>query len=274
MRRRYFLSLLPAGVCAQEPKTPERARRVVDAALQAMGGGAYLGMQDRVEEGRSYSFYNEKLSGLSRAKIYTRYLTRPEPPKAGFIGIRERQAFGKKEDVYIVFNEEGGYEITYRGAMPLPKETIERYTSSLSHNILYTLRMRIGEVGMTFESLGTDTHENQPCERIEIIDSTNSATSVWFHQSTKLPVKQKWEHRDPKTRERIEETTIFDKYRDAGGGAMWPFVVRRERNGFRVFEMYADSIQINQGLTDALFTLGSEMKVRDPKSSSITPGKK
>lgn len=269
-----FLSLLPAGVCAQEPKTPERARRVVEAALQAMGGDKFLAMQDRVEEGRSYSFYNEKLSGLSRTKIYTRYLTRPEPPTAGFIGIRERQAFGKKEDVYIVFNEEGGYEITYRGAMPLPKETFERYNSSLVHNVLYTLRMRMGEVGMTFESLGTDTHENLPCERVEIIDSTNQATSVWFHQFTKLPVKQRWEHRDPKSRERIDETTIFDKYRDIGGGVMWPFVIRRERNGFRIFEMYADSIKINQGLTDALFTLNSEMKIRDSKSSAVKPGKK
>lgn len=239
-----------------------------------MGGEHYLAMQDRVEDGRAYSFYNEQLSGLTRAKIYTRYLTRPEPPKAGFIGIRERQAFGKKEDVYIVFNEQGGYEITYRGAMPLPKETFERYVASLAHNVLYMLRMRIGEVGMSFESLGTDTHENRLCERVEIIDSNNEATSVWFEQSTKLPVKQRWEHRDPKTRERIEEITIFDKYRDLGGGVMWPYVIRRERNGFRIFEMYADSIQINQDLTDALFTLDSEMKIRDPKSSSVKPGRK
>ncbi len=32
-------------------------------------------MEDRVENGRAYSFYNDRLSGLSIAKIYTRYVT-------------------------------------------------------------------------------------------------------------------------------------------------------------------------------------------------------
>ena len=88
------------------------------------------------------------------------------------------------------------------------------------------------------------------------------------------PVKQQWERRDPKTRMRIEEITIFDKYRDVGGGVMWPFVIRRERNGNRNYEMYADSIQINQGLGDELFTLSGDVKVLENKGSSVKPGRK
>ncbi|MBI5281072.1 MAG: hypothetical protein HY858_05265 [Candidatus Solibacter usitatus] len=261
-------------LASQEARTPERAKRVVDEALQALGGARYLAMQDRVEEGRSYSFYNEKLSGMSRAKFYIRYLTRPEPAQPDFFGLCERRSFGKKEDVYVVYNEQGGYEITYRGARPLDAEVFRSYRESLFHNVLYTLRMRMGEPGMTLDSLGADIHENQPCELVLITDSGNRSTKVWFHRSTKLPVKQQWERRDPKTRERIEEITLFDKYRDAGGGVMWPWVVRRERNGFRNFEMFADSVAINQGLTDDLFTLSSGTKVLDSKSSGVKPGKK
>jgi len=214
------------------------------------------------------------MSGMSRAKFYVRYLTKPEPMQPNFVGLRERRTFGKKEDVYIVYNETGGFEITYRGAKPLPAETVSQYKESLFHNVLYTLRMRLGEPGLIFDSGGAEIHENQPCEVVDIIDSDNRQTRVWFHRSTKLPVKQRWEHRDPKTKMRIEETTIFDKYRDAGGGVMWPLVVRRERNGNRNFEMFADSVQVNQGLGDELFTLPGDIKVLDSKSSNIKPGTK
>jgi len=37
----------------------ERGKRVVGEALQALGGDAFLHMQDRVESGRGYGFYRE-----------------------------------------------------------------------------------------------------------------------------------------------------------------------------------------------------------------------
>jgi hypothetical protein len=266
--------LAGAPAPAQESRTPEYARRVIDGALKALGGDKYLAMQDRVEEGRSYSFYNEKLSGMSRAKFYIRYLAPPSPMQPNFFGLRERRSFGKKEDVYVVYNEQGGYEITYRGAKPLDPEVLTSYRDTLFHNILYTLRMRMNEPGLTLDSLGSDIQDNQPCDVVLVTDSENRSTKVWIHQSTKLPVRQQWERRDPKTRERIEEITIFDKYRDIGGGVMWPYVVRRERNGYRNFEMYADSVVVNQRLTDDLFTLGADTPMLDSKSSNLKPGAK
>lgn len=242
-----------------------RARKVVDDALNALGGEKFLAMQDRLEQGRSYSFYRERLSGLSRAKIYTRYLVKPQPPQPGFIGLRERQAFGKDEDIYIVFNEQGGYEITYRGAKPLPDETRERFTETLLHNVLYTMRMRLDEPGMVFEYRGGDVFENQPVDVVDIIDAENRQTTVFFLQGEKFPVRQIWSRRDPKTRMKIDEVTVFAKYRDIGGGVMWPWVIRRERNGDRIFEMYSDAVSINQGLTDNLFILGADVKILDKK---------
>lgn len=265
----------PVLAPAQQERTAKAARQVVDDALQAMGGDRFLGMQDRVEEGRFYAFYRENLSGMSRAKIYTRYLTPPEPMKPNFFGLRERRAFGKKgDDYYVVYNEDGGYEITYKGAQKLDKKVFETYGETLFHNVLYTLRMRLKEPGLTIDPAGVDIVENQPCNVVDIVDSDNRVTRVWFHQSTKFPVKQRWERRDAKTRDMIEETTIFDKYRDIGGGVMWPYVIRRERNGERNFEMYADSIVINQALTDELFTLSSDVKVLENKGSNIKPGRK
>lgn len=260
---RFLPLILLLGVCAaaQPVGDPARAKRVIDDALKALGGDAFLNMKDRTEEGRAYSFYREQLSGLSRAKIYTRYLTRPEPPPPGYIGQRERQAFGKKEDVYIVFNEQGGFEITYRGAKPLPPETIERYKEGLLHSILYLLRMRLGEPGLTFEFRGSDIYENVPVDIVDILDSQDRITTVYFQQSTKLPVRQAWEKRDPVTKRKHQEITVYSKYRDVGGGVMWPLVVRRERDGEKIFEMFADSVAVNRGLTDDLFTIPADVKI-------------
>lgn len=258
----------------QQTTKAKKARQVVDQAVEALGGERFLNMRDRVEHGRSYAFYNEKLSGLSRANFYIRYLTAPDPLDAGFFGLRERRTFGKKEDVFIVYNEDGGYEGTYRGVKPLPEETVTQYKESLYHNVLYLLRVRLKERGLEFDYDGADIHENQPCDVVTITDSLNRGTTIWFHQSTHLPLKQRWEHRDPRTRDRIEEITIFDKYRDVGGGVMWPYVTRRERNGNRNYEMYCDEVQINQNFGDELFTLPAGVKMRDTGSSNIRPGRK
>ena len=243
---------------------PVRGREIVDQAIAALGGDSFLHMQDRIERGRAYSFYNEQLSGLSRATIYTRYLTRPEPPPPDYIGQRERQAFGKKEDVFIVFNELGGHEITYRGARPLQAATLQRWKDSLSHNILYILRMRVGEPGLSFELHGTDIFNNSPVNVVDVVDSLGNVTVVYFDRQSKLPVRQQWTHLDLRTRRQNEEVTVFSKFRDIGGGVLWPFVILRERNGEKVFEMFTDEIQLNQGLTDDLFTLPADVKMLDP----------
>lgn len=258
-----FLLLL-APLWAQND--PVRGRKIVDEALAALGGQAFLQMQDRVEQGRGYSFYRERLAGLSRTFIYTRYLTRPEPPPAGYIGQRERQAFGKDQDVFIVFNELGGHEITFRGARPLPAETLERWQESLRHNIFHTLRARIGEPGLVFEFVRTDIHDNAAVNVVDVVDADGRVTTVYFEQISKLPVRQSWVRRDPRSRQRVEEITVYAKFRDVGGGAKWPFVVRRERAGEKIFEMFSDDVKINQGLTDELFTLAGDVKVIDPKA--------
>ena len=84
---RKLTLLLAIAIAPGAETNQDRGKRVVNDALAALGGDRFLAMQDRVESGRAYSFYREELSGLSIAKIYTRYLTRPEPPVPGFLGV-------------------------------------------------------------------------------------------------------------------------------------------------------------------------------------------
>src|SRR5258708_1513054 len=121
MKQALIFVLCASALTGQIP-SDTRARKVIDDAVAALGGDKFLQMEDRVETGRAYSFYRENLSGLSIAKIYTRYLT-VTPAKSGEeLGVRERQAFGKTEDSAVVLPEDGAFHLTYRGSKPIPNE--------------------------------------------------------------------------------------------------------------------------------------------------------
>jgi len=255
-----------AGGAGAAETAQERGKRVVDEALKALGGDAFLHMQDRVESGRAYSFYRGQLSGLSVAKIYSRYLARPEPPASGKIWVRERDAFGKQEEDNYIFREDGSaWEITFRGAEPLADQRIANFKDSMLRNVLYILRQRLGEPGLTFYSLGSDFWENRPVEIVEITDGDNQTVTVYFDRLNKLPVRQTFKRKNPEYKDFDTETTLFAKYRDIGGGVQWPFDIRRDRNGEKIFEMYSESVEINKDLKDSLFVLPPNVKMR-PKA--------
>ena len=269
MKRIFALSLLPwfAGSISARAETlaQQKGKQIIEAALAAVGGNRFLDMRDRVESGRAYSFYREQLSGLSLATIYTRYLIRPEPPEPGFLGVREREAFGKKGESAILFTEGTGYEINFHGARPLTDEQVARFKDSTLHNVFYILRQRLGEPGLIFESKGSEFFDNQPCDVVDIIDADNRTTTVFFNQDTKLPARQVYYRRNPQTRDRDEEETLFSKYRNVNG-AMWPYAIRRQRNGEKIYEIYSDHVAINEGLKDNLFTLPANVKIlKKPK---------
>ena len=250
--------LCAAALAAPAAEAPaDRGKRVVEDALKALGGDAFRHVEDRVESGRAYSFYREELSGLSIARIYTRYLT----PVPGQIAVRERQAFGKDEYSSVLFNETGAWELTFRGARPLADERYAAYKDSTLRNIFYILRQRLDEPGLTFYSQGSDLLQNQAVEIVDITDSDNRTVTIYFSQATKLPVRQVFKRRNTEFKTWDEEVTIYSKYRDVGGGVKWPFEVHRERNGEKIYEMFSDSVEINRNLKDDLFTLPANLKM-------------
>ena len=162
------IASLALAACALAAETAhERGKRVVNEALQAVGGKAFLAMEDRVETGRAYSFFRQELEGLSIAKIYTRYVTpgarkalRPRAPEFRQGRIERR----------VLFNQDGAWEITFRGARLLEPKRIENWRDGTLRNIFYILRQRLNEPGMDFYSRGSDLYENLPVEIVDITD--------------------------------------------------------------------------------------------------------
>ena len=250
--KKILIAFAAAAVFVNGQDYEVRGKKIIDDAIAALGGQKFLTMQDRIEKGRAYSFFHDQISGLSVATIYTRYIAVP-PDRTGIdVGVEEREAFGKNEDYYVLFRQQGAWEVTFRGPKELEKDRIQRYHDTTLNNVLYILRQRLHEPGIIFESRGSDVVENQPVDVVDITDSQNRVVRVYFHQTTKLPVQQSWVWRDPETKDREEEVTRFSRYRQTGG-VLWPQQIHRERNKEKTFEIFSESVTVNQGLGDNLF---------------------
>lgn len=261
--------LLLATVLTAQDNRAEQGKKIVQEALAALGGEKFLSVTDRIESGRAYSFYRDRLSGLSVAKIYTLYRERGTT-KPGDLALLERQTFGKKEDVITIFSEDDAWQLTFRGAKPLARQQIDRYRESTRQNIFYILRERMQEPGLTIESQGSDIFEFQPVDKVLITDTDNRTVDVYFSKSTKLPVYQRFYRRDPVSKDRIEEVSRFSKYRDVGDGVMWPFNISRERDGNKIFEIFSETVQVNQKLPESQFRLPANTKVLPREKDQLT----
>lgn len=259
-RRIFAILLVSASVAAAQTaptKAEVRAKRVIDDAIEALGGEKFLTMQDRTETGHAYSFYRDQISGRSIATIYTRYITAPAGQTGDVLAQREREAFGKDEESSVLFTEKGGWEITWHGTKELPKDEVDRYRETTLRNIFYILRERLHEPGMIFESRGADVVENQPVDVVDITDSEDRVVTVDFNQDTRLPIRQTYTQYNQQTKERDEIVALYTRYQDVNG-IQWPHQIHRERNGDKVYEIFSNSVQINKDLTDELFSLPAE----------------
>jgi hypothetical protein len=256
MTRRSFL--LSTGACAFAQTAPTKAeirgKKIIDDALAALGGSTFLGMEDRTETGRAYSYYHDQISGLSIAKVCTKYKTVPTSQSGAALGQIEKEVFGKTEDTSVLFLLDKGWDISWRGSKEMEQDRFDRYREWTLRNVLYIFRMRLQEPGMIFEFQNSDVIDNLPVDIVDVTDSENRVIHVHFHQSTKLPVRQVYKRKNEETKEQDDEVTLFTRYLDAGG-VQWPHQIRRERNGYKSYEIFSESVKINSGLTDEFFTV-------------------
>lgn len=257
---RILLALLLAlSSAASAQSLQEKGRQVIDEAIRALGGDAFLALHNKVEQGRVYSFHRRELSGLAKSTIYTRYETPPAEPGRDRLYVTERQAFGDDERWYYLFTPEDAYEVTFRGARPMEEETVERLQDRRWRDIFYILLRRLDEPGMIFEYRGVEVIDNRPTVKVDITDSSNRVVSVWFQEADKLPLRQEFQWRD---RQKVPHRTltIYDKYRDVGGVQL-PYVVQRYQDGERVFALFANEVAINQTGIDEKWELPGAVKL-------------
>jgi hypothetical protein len=256
------LLAVAVGLLCTAQSTSDKGKDVVNRSLAALGGDKFLNMHYRVASGRIYSFFRDELSGLDVAKIYTEYLDKESKEE---VAIRERQLLGKKGDYSFLFLPKEGWDITFRGARPMEDEKWERYLRTTRNDVLYIMKVRHNEPGMTFDYVGNNVYLSRHVEIVDITDAQEQTVRVYFDHNTLYPIRQTFSWLDPVTKYRNNEETEFNKYRDIGGGVMWPFTIERSRNGYKSFQMFAENMEANGTVPPKIFELPPGAKVLQKK---------
>src|SRR3989442_1701417 len=126
MRTRCLVLTLLA-VSLHGETSQEKGQQLIRQCLEAVGGQAFVRMRDRVQTGRAYQFYQERLGGFAVVTYYIKYDPKPSSPEPGWIGIRERRDIGKDKAYGAIFADGKGYEVTFRGARPFPESYMQQY---------------------------------------------------------------------------------------------------------------------------------------------------
>ena len=219
-----------------------KAKELIDQAIQALGGDAYLNIQETTQEGRAYSFYHGQSN--STGLLYWRYTKFPD---------KERIELTKKRDVVYVYNGDRGYEITYKGTAAEDPATMADYLRRREYSLDWVLRRWMNEPGVALFYEGAAIAEQKPAEQVTIMNARNQAVTLYLDPGTHLPLKKSFSWRDPKDKQRNVEEEVYDNYRPVQG-IMTPFSVTRVYNGDMASQRFLNSISYNQNINDSLFS--------------------
>jgi hypothetical protein len=231
----------PSQAIPVEQESAHKAQALIDQMIQALGGQAYLTIQDISQEGRTYSFHLGIPNSLGVQ--FWRFYKFPD---------KDRMELTKKRDVSFVENGDKGYEITYKGVRAQDAKDLADYLRRREYSLDWVLRRWLHEPGVALFYEGATVAEQRNAEQVTIMNARNQGVTLFIDADTHLPVKKTFSWRDPTDKQRNVEDEVYDAYRPVQG-IMTPFSVTRFYNGDMSNQRFLTAVSYNQGLSDSLF---------------------
>lgn len=229
-----------AHVPQTEDENARHAHQVVDQMIAALGGPAYLNMQDYESEGRSYGFSHGE-SGLGFP--VWRFWKAPD---------KERVELTKQRDVIQIFNGASAWEITYKGTAALPPEALREYKLQHDHSLTEIIHVWLKSQNVVYYYAGTAVAEQKPTDHVTIYHGDDSV-DLYIDMTNHLPIKKTFVHRNEQYHDKDMEEETWGNYRTVQGIAT-PYDYQRKHNGDIVVQRFISKITYNKGLPDSLFT--------------------
>jgi hypothetical protein len=191
----------------------QKARQILDAMVQALGGDAWLHMQNRVYEGRRSGFYQGKPTG--GIVDYWEFHQFPD---------KDRIEFTKKRDVVQIFIGQEGWEVTYRGKRQLPADQLEKSLLRRDHSIETAIKVWLKDPGTILFYDGQRTVQRHLADQVKIISPANDSITIQTDAESHLPVRRSFQWRDAVYKDKNESSEEYDDYH-AVGGFQTPFTI-------------------------------------------------
>jgi len=252
--RRILLTVLALSVLASSPwtelssvasaalqqddgaKNAQQARAALDAMVKALGGDAWLHMQNREYIGRSAGFYHGKPSGATVE--YWEVHAWPD---------KDRAEFTKHRDVVQIYSGRVGWEVIYSGQKELPKDQVEEYLRRRDHSIETVIKQWLNDPTTILIYEGQHLVESHLADQVTLISASNDAVTIQTDSQTHLPLRRSFQWRDPLYKDKDEDAEEYDNYRPVDG-FQTPFNITRFKNGDMVNQRFLFKAVYNQAL--------------------------
>jgi hypothetical protein len=219
-----------------------KAKAILQQAVDALGGPAYLNVHDVTCQGRISQFgHSGELNGFGHFVDYA------QPP------FKDRTENLPKRNIISVYNGDKGWQLDRGGVSEATITDLATFQEDTKKDIDNILRHRIHEQGMIFRYAGLDVVDYQESDWVELVDSDNRTFRIAIARTTHLPVRKVVDTRNANTRMRTEEVEYYSNYHPING-VQTPYQITRERNGIKVYQVFFDKFEYNTSVPDSLFT--------------------
>jgi len=224
-----------------DQENARKAKTLIEQAIQALGGPAYLNIRDREQQGRGYRFHHGR--STSGGVLFWTFTQFPD---------KERVEISKERDIAEVYTGNKGYEITYKGVHPMEEKDLIDYLRQRRFSLDTILRTWVNDPGVALIFEGNAIAAQHPALQVTLINAKNEAVTLYFDADSHLPVKKTFTWRDPVDRQRNLEEEVYENYRQVQG-VMAPYNLTRYFNGDMAGQHFLNSVTLNQGLDQAMF---------------------
>jgi hypothetical protein len=245
-----LFAAMPASIRGslwQDPDTmlPEqrvaKAREILKQLIDALGGPAYLEVQERACDGRRAQFgHNGELDGFIDFKDYWHY-----PDK-------HRIDYSKKRNIIDIFNGDRGWTMDRGGVSEEPPSAVADFQNAAKYNVDNVLRIRLKDPSLNIGYGGRDIIDMRQVDWVEISDGDRTLR-LGIDRTTHLLLRSVLISVNEETRERVQEATIYTNYQRKDG-VMVPLQVSREREGHRFYQAFFETCTFNPRFDADTFT--------------------
>lgn len=221
-----------------------KAKAILQQAIDALGGAAYLNVHNSDCTGRYAQFqHSGEIGGYLEIHEY-----REMPDKS-------RIEYDPKAIIVNVYAGDKGWSLDRSGVSELPASDMADYQEQLRMQLGNVLRNRLNDPSLFFRYGGSDVVDLKQADWVEIGDQGRTLR-VAVGRSDHLPIRSVLELRDPKTGEKTERSTYYTSYHVIDG-IQTPFRESRFLNGRQVYQVFWESCSYNVDLPADFFTRAS-----------------
>jgi hypothetical protein len=231
------------SVCAQQAPTtapstalPSRisskAQQLLDQAIQALGGPAFLNYKNISSSGRVFGFSNGEMAGVQPFK------STYEPPD------KRRFSYGKSKPVTLINNGDEAWQLDQYGLTHQLPDQVRQWKIANHYSLDNLLHSILKESGVLVLDHGVDFIANQPAYAIDITDAQNVQLHLYLRKDNYLPLRVTYRVLNSRTQDwddYVDDYSDYQRY----DGIMTPMNIGRSLNGERIGAVYRNKASYN-----------------------------